>query len=160
MIQLCRPKDNHVRKVSASVSGVVVDADPNESNEGIILIKTAKLNTGGKIKIRYDNVDLAEVDPDPSADPSKLTNEGFRVETKTRGFDPDFSDDDYVSIEDDDGDRSIVGGLIRTVAGSGTMVVEPATVEQGSRNKNFKLTFTATTDFSKPRLNNYSAGCN
>ena len=48
-------------------------ADPNESNEGIILVKTAKLNTGGKIKIRYDNVDLADVDPAPSADPSKLT---------------------------------------------------------------------------------------
>ena len=40
-----------------------------------------------------------------------------------------------------------MGGLIRTVAGSGTMVVEPATIEQGSRNKNIKLTFTATTDF-------------
>ena len=40
-----------------------------------------------------------------------------------------------------------MGGLIRTVAGSGTMVVEPATIEQSSRNKNIKLTFTATTDF-------------
>ena len=40
-----------------------------------------------------------------------------------------------------------MGGLIRTVAGSGTMAVEPATIEQGSRNKNIKLTFTATTDF-------------
>ena len=139
-------EDNHVRKVSASVSGVVVDADPNESNEGIILIKTAELNTGGKIKIRYDNVDLADVDPAPTADPSKLTDEGFRVETRTRGFDPE-SDDGYVSIEKDDGDRSIVGGLIRTVEGSGTMVVAPATLEQSSRNKNFKLTFTATTDF-------------
>ena len=29
------------------------------------------------------------------------------------------------------------------------MVVEPRTVEQGSRNKSFKLTFTATTDFDK-----------
>ena len=142
---------NHVRKVSASVSGVEVIADPNESNEGIILIKTAKLNTGGKIKIHYDNVDLSDVDPAPSADPSKIVDEGFRVKTRTRGFDPE-DDDGYVSIETDDVDRSISGGLIRTVAGSGTMVVEPATVEQGSRNKNFKLTFTATTDFSKLNL--------
>ena len=63
--------DNHVRKVSASVSGVEVIADPNVSNEGLILIKTGKLNTGGKIKIRYDNVDLSKVDPVPSADPSE-----------------------------------------------------------------------------------------
>ena len=81
--------------------------------------------------------------------PLSSPSEGFRVETRTR-FDPEFdpeSDDGYVSIEKDDGDRSISGGLIRTVAGSGTMVVAPATLEQSSRNKNFKLTFTATTDF-------------
>ena len=39
-----------------------------------------------------------------------------------------------------------MGGLIRTVAGSGVLAVEPATIEQGSRNKNIKLTLTATTD--------------
>ena len=67
-------------------------------------------------------------------------------------FDPDsstISADDFEAIEAADGKRSISGGLIRGVKGSGTMVVEPMTVEQGSRNKNFKLTFTATTDFSK-----------
>ena len=149
-LQTDKPADpNHVRKVSASVSGVEVIADPDQSNEGIILIKTAKLNTGGKIKVRYDNVDLADVDPDPSGDPATLADEGFRVGTKTRG---DFTALDYYGIWKDDGTRSIVGGLIRTVAGSGTMVVEPATVEQGSRNKNFKLTFTAATDFSKLNL--------
>ena len=78
--------DNHVRKVSASVSGVEVSADPNVSNEGLILIKTGKLNTGGKIRVRYDNVDLSDVDPAPDADPSELTDEGFRVGTRTRGF--------------------------------------------------------------------------
>ena len=154
-LQMDKPADpNHVRKVSASVSGVEVIADPDISNEGIILIKTAKLNTGGKIKVRYDNVDLADVFPDPSGDPATVALEGFRVGTKTRKptVDEDFSAQDYYDIWNDDGTRSIVGGLIRTVAGSGTMVVEPATVEQGSRNKNFKLTFTAATDFSNLTL--------
>ena len=57
------------------------------------------------------------------------------------------ADERFEDILNADGSRSIVGGLIRTVAGSGTMAVEPATIEQSSRNKNIKLTFTATTDF-------------
>ena len=121
-------KANYVRKASASVSGVEVSVD----NE-IILIKTGKLNTDGRIKVRLDNVDLDGV--------SEIPQDGFRVETRTRTDvepvedDPtgNLSGEGFVNIEDD-GDRSIVGGLIRTIAGSGTMAVEPATMEQGSRN--------------------------
>ena len=140
-------KANYVRRVSASVSGVGVSVD----NE-IILITTGKLNPNGRIKVRFDNVDLEGV--------SEIPEEGFRVGTRTR-TDTDPVDDDptgnldgeeFVNIEKDDGARSIVGGLIRTVAGSGTMAVEPATIEQSSRNRNIKLTFTATTDFEKKNL--------
>ena len=59
-----------------------------------------------------------------------------------------------MEILTEDGDRSIMGGLIRTIVGSGTMAVEPLTLEQGSRNKNFKLTFTATDGFLGSRLIN------
>ena len=53
----------------------------------------------------------------------------------------------YVEIQKENGDRSIAGGLIRTIDGSGTMKVEPLTVEQNSRNETLKLTYTAATDF-------------
>ena len=118
---------NYVKRVSASVSGVVVSID-GVDNE-IIHITTGRLNADGKIKVRLENVDL---DSDVSAN----EDTGFRVATRTRGFDPD-ADDGYLSIEEADGARSIMGGLIRTVAGSGVLVVEPATIEQGSRNRTF-----------------------
>ena len=41
-----------------------------------------------------------------------------------------------------------MGGMIRTIEGSGTMAVDPINVEQGSRNVDFTLTFTAQADFS------------
>ena len=140
-------KANYVRKVSAPVSGVDVILDND-----VINITTGKLNPGGKIKVRFDNVNLKDISTDPDL--------GFRVGTRTRtdvvaGEEEtagDLSGVDFELIEKDDGTRSIVGGLIRTVAGSGTMAVEPATIEQGSRNKNIKLTFTATTDFEKLNL--------
>ena len=133
-----RTDPNHVRRVSASVSGVTVDVVGRDDN--IILIKTGDLNKGGKIKVRLDNVDLDGVSGE------------FSVSTRTRGDDlvgdDDNLDEGFVEIRTEDDDRSITGGLIRTIVGSGTMAVEPLTLEQGSRNKNFKLTFTATTDFS------------
>ena len=115
----------------------------------IILITTGKLNPGGRIKVRFDNVDLEDVDL------TILSREGFRVGTRTRtDVDPwmtippvDFSDEDFVNIEATTEPAVSWAGLIRTVAGSGTMAVEPATIEQSSRNRNIKLTFTATTDF-------------
>ena len=127
---------NHVRKISASVSGVTIAIDGAEGNE--IIISTGKLNADGKIKVRLENVDLDGVSADPDT--------GFLVATRTRGSEDDLSDVAYEPIEKDDGARSITGGLIRTVAGSGVLAVEPATIEQGSRNKNIKLTLTATTD--------------
>ena len=140
-------KANYVRKVSAPVSGVDVTVDND-----VINITTGKLNPGGKIKVRFDNVNLKDISTDPDL--------GFRVGTRTRTDIPageeetagDLSGEDFEPIENADGTRSIEGGLIRTVAGSGTMAVEPATIEQGSRNKNIKLTFTATTDFEKLNL--------
>ena len=116
---------------------MTVDVDGRDDN--VILIKTGDLNKGGRIKVRLDNVDLEDVSGD------------FSVSTRTRGDlvgDDDDLDEGFVEILTEDGDRSIMGGLIRTIVGSGTMAVEPLTLEQGSRNKNFKLTFTATTDFS------------
>ena len=53
----------------------------------------------------------------------------------------------YVEIQEENGDRSIAGGLIRTIDGSGTMKVEPLTVEQNSRNETLKLTYTARDGF-------------
>ena len=58
----------------------------------------------------------------------------------------------YVEIQEENGDRSIAGGLIRTIDGSGTMKVEPLTVEQNSRNETLKLTYTAATDFENKPL--------
>ena len=150
-------EENYVRKVSASVSGVGVSVD--DLDDEIIRITTAKLNTGGKIRVRLDNVDLDGVTPTDSDD----SETGFQVRTRTRGDeieDPDDATKKVVDlaaeklelIEATDGKHSIVGGQIRTVAGSGTMVIEPATIEQGSRNRNIKLTFTATTNFEKLEL--------
>ena len=66
----------------------------------------------------------------------------------------EFLDNDpaYVSIEKENGDRSIVGGLIRTITGSGTMVVEPMIVEQNSSDVTVTLTYTAKTDVNKENL--------
>ena len=143
-----RAKANYVRKVSASVSGVMVTVDDLASE--IISIETGKLNLNGKIKVRLENVDLEDASTDKEA--------GFIVDTKTRGegiTDPedetkmvvDLESKSWERITKDDGSRSIVGGYIMTVEGSGKLAVEPATIEQGSRNKTFTLTFTATTDF-------------
>ena len=99
---------NYVRRVSASVSGVGVDVD----NE-FINITTGKLNPGGRIKVRFDNVDLADASTDPYS--------GFRVGTRTRtDADPPWSDDpptlnlsgeEFMRIlRTTDATRSIVGG--------------------------------------------------
>ena len=157
-LQTDKPAEaNYVRKGIRSVSGVEVGVD--DLDDEIIRITTAKLNADGRIKVRLDNVDLEDVAP---TDPDD-SETGFQVRTRTRGDeipDPDDEDNFIVDlaeeelelIEATDGKHSIVGGRIRTVAGSGTMVVEPATIEQSSRNRNIKLTFTATTNFEKLEL--------
>ena len=89
---------NYVRKASASVSGVNVTVD----NE-LINITTGKLNPGGRIKVRFDNVDLEGV--------SEIPEEGFRVGTRTRtDADPvvddptgNLSGEGFGNIEKDDG---------------------------------------------------------
>ena len=53
-------KPNYVRKVSAPVSGVDVTVDND-----VINITTGKLNPKGKIKVRFDNVNLKDVSTDP-----------------------------------------------------------------------------------------------
>ncbi len=139
-------KANYV-KTTATVGGVMVktfDTDGETINIG-----TAQLNAGGKITVRLDNVDLENVsatDPETGAG-------GFRVETKTRGSQADLSDVSYFAIEKSDGKRSIDGGLIRTVKGSGTMAVQPNLFKQGARARNITLTFTATTDLPEGGLN-------
>ena len=75
-LQTDTPADpNHVRRVSASVSGVTIEIDGAEGNE--IIISTGKLNAGGKIRVRLENVDLDGVSPD--------LDTGFLVATRTRG---------------------------------------------------------------------------
>ena len=136
---------NYVKMISTSARSVrlstldIIDED--------IIVKTGKLNADGRIRVRFDNVDLEGVSTDAPT--------GFRVGTRTRGSgtaleDLDYAsldDEDYVEIQEENGDRSIAGGLIRTINGSGTMKVEPLTVEQDSRNETIKLTYTAATDF-------------
>ena len=145
---------NYVRKVAPSGSGVVVRVD--DANDENIFITTGKLNKGGTIIVRLNNVDI---DSDVSTDNAT----GFRVYTRTRGTDGDAADGDdadkhnltdvdWALIEKDDGARSIDGGEIRTITGSGAMAFRPATVEQGSRNVDFDFTFTASTAFSNKPL--------
>ena len=148
---------NYVKMISTSARSVrlstldIIDED--------IVVSTGKLNADGRIRVRFDNVDLENASTDAAT--------GFRVATRTRGSgapekDDDDEDLDYTSLEDaraeymyiqkEDGGRSIAGGLIRTINGSGTMKVEPLTVEQNSRNETIKLTYTAATDFDKKDL--------
>ena len=145
---------NYVRKVAPSGSGVVVRVD--DANDENIFITTGKLNKGGTIIVRLNNVDI---DGDVSTDNAT----GFRVSTRTRGTDDDAADGDdgdkhnltavdWALIEKDDGKRSIVGGEIRTITGSGAIAFKPATVQQGSRNVDFDFTFTASTAFSNKTL--------
>ena len=145
---------NYVRKVAPSSSGVVVRVD--DANDANIFITTGKLNKGGTIIVRLNNVDI---DGDVSTDNAS----GFRVSTRTRGTDSDAADGDdgdkhnltevaWAPIEKTDGARSIVGGEIRTITGSGAIAFKPATVQQGSRNVDFDFTFTASTAFSNKTL--------
>ncbi len=145
---------NYVRKVAPSGSGVVVRVD--DANDENIFITTGKLNKGGTIIVRLNNVDI---DGDVSTDNAT----GFRVSTRTRGTDSDAADGDdgdkhkltdvaWEPIEKDDGKRSIVGGEIRTITGSGAIALKPATVQQGSQNVDFDFTFTALTAFSNKTL--------
>ena len=142
---------NYLEKRSGpSGSTVGVDLD-NDADGNVILIKTATLNAGGQIKVRVENV---TIDEDVSTDPAT----GFLVSTITRGDEETDTDENInligesANILTDDSERSIDGGLIRTVKGSGMMVVKPATVEQGSRIREITLTYTASTDLEKAVL--------
>jgi len=150
-----RAKPNHVRLVSTTATSTRLSVLDIVAED--IIIKTGKLGANGKIVVRLDNVDI--VKDEVSTDEA----DGFRVGTKTRVngdalTDLDYADldadldTDYEPIEKADGTRSIVGGLIRTIAGSGMMAISPSTIEQGSGNRNIELTFTATADFEKLNL--------
>ena len=144
-------ESNYVRKVSASVSGVEVRVE--DSDDENILIKTGTLNKGGQIRVSLNNVDIDGV--------STEADMGFRVFTRTRGTDADadadpgddenLTDVEYALIEKD-GLPNNDGGKIRTVAGSGTLAVDPLTVEQGSSNVDFVLTYIAGSDFKENTL--------
>ena len=145
---------NYVKLVSSSAMSARATTLDIISED--IIVHTGKLNENGRIRIRFDNVDMTGVEMD--ADPE------FTVATRTRTSEPvpedapkgqdygPLDDVDYVLIEKEDGTRSIVGGLIRTINGSGTMAIEPLTIEQNSRDATIKLTYTATTDFDKKNL--------
>ena len=139
--------DNAVRKISPP--GVTVGVRSDDADDENIFINTGNLNKNGTIIVRLDNVDISGVSTDSAL--------GFRVYTRTRGADGDTTDDDNLSgeafalIEKADGKRSIVGGMIRTVAGNGMLAIRPDTVNQGTR-QNFTLTFTATTKFTNKPL--------
>ena len=134
--------DPNYVKATASVAGVTIKEYDIIDEE--ISIMTGNLKADGRITVRLDNVDLEGV--------SAAAADGFRVRTKTRGSEADLSDAGYAYIMNDDGTPSIMGGLIRTVNGSGKLAVKPALLEQSVTNKDFTLTFTATTDFEKLNL--------
>ena len=158
---------NYVRRISTTAMSVdlgtldIIDED--------IVVHTGKLNAAGKIRIGFYNVDLTDgVSTDNSNGTDATT--GFRVVTRTRGSGDSLSlkkdkddkdldyyefvdnDPDYEPIEKENGERSIVGGLIRTVEGSGVMEVEPMIVDQNSSNVTVTLTYTAKTDVTKKDL--------
>ena len=130
---------NYVR-VSTSVR------DVTHTIEGVddrVIISTGDLDSGETITVRIEDVDI----PDDVS-----TSTQFQVGTKTRAPKPTVADP--MPIDDDDryksiADANITGGVIRTIVGSGMMAVKPANVEQGSRNVNFDLKFTAATDFKE-----------
>ena len=142
-LQKGTPADPNYVKATASVAGVTIKEFDIIDEE--IMILTGNLKTDGRITVRLDNVDLDGV--------SAAEADGFRVRTRTRGSEANLSDAGYVYImHATDGTRTIVGGVIRTVNGSGKLVVKPALLEQSATNKDFTLTFTATTDFEKLNL--------
>ena len=123
------------------LTAVVGDADDE------IIISTGDLDKGETIRVRIEDVDISDDTDDVAASTQ------FKVSTKTRAPKPDPDDDDDIPIDDDVSYRAIAadnitGGMIRTIKGSGTMAVKPANVEQGSRNVDFELAFTAQADFS------------
>ena len=145
--------DNYVRKIQASVSNVFVTV-PDDT----ILIttgsfeadgtvdKTGKLNKGGTIRVGLHNVDISD-------EVSTLEADGFRVETRTRvGGGGAFGPGEGNTIAKDDASRSITGGSIKTVAGSGEVMVKPLIVEKNSLSNNFTITYEASTDFEKKDL--------
>ena len=147
-LQTDKPAEaNYVKMVSTSARSVRLSTLDIIDEDMDIVISTGKLNAGGRIRVRFDNVDLEGVSTDADT--------GFRVGTRTRGGGLALTDLDYASLDDEsyveiqkaDGNRSIAGGLIRTINGSGTMKVEPLTVEQNSRNETLKLTYTAAYGF-------------
>ena len=155
VLQMDAPGDpNYIRKVSPSVKGVTVE--PKEEDVEIILVKTGELNEGGTIRVRLENVDLTGFDPVDFEDGSGVETQ-FAVDLRTRAkIDPDDEDKvniaSYEPIQNEDNTRSIVGGMIRTVAGSGMVAISPPTVNQGSRSVDIKIVFTATTDFTEQVL--------
>ena len=143
---------NYIRKVSPSVKGVTAEPEEGDDVE-VILVKTGELNEGGTIRVRLENVDLTGFDPAdfPSEDSGVETQ--FAVDLRTRAVIEDEENTaDYVEILNEDNTRSIEGGMIRTVAGSGMVAINPAPVNQGSRSVDIKIVFTATTDFTEQVL--------
>ena len=135
VLQLDPDEPNYVKE-SLSRGAKLVISDSEEE----ITITTGDLDAEETIKFRIEDVDI----------PDDITrSEHFSVRTKTRGAKLDLSDVSYVIIDADD---NITGGAIRTIKGSGTMAVDPANVEQGSRNRDFDLIFTATANFEKKNL--------
>ena len=99
VLQTAKASDpNYVRMPRSSGSSTVA----MEADE--ITIQTGKLNQGGEIRIRIDNVDATNL--------STVEDEGFRVHTRTRGPETtdadgnrsvDLSGQDYVQIQNNDG---------------------------------------------------------
>ena len=91
-LQTDKPAEaNYVKMVSTSARSVrlstldIIDED--------IVISTGKLNADGRIRVRFDNVDLEGVSTDVAT--------GFRVGTRTRGPGVAEADVDYTSLDDE-----------------------------------------------------------
>ena len=102
-----------------------------------VIISTGDLDDGETITVRIEDVDIP--------DDVSLTLHSSRLVRRPEELQPILLVVDYEPIAV----ANITGGAIRTINGSGMMAVEPANVEQGSRNVDFTLTFTAATDFTE-----------
>ena len=110
-----------------------------EATNGTIIIAVEEIAAKGTVTVTYSKVDI----PDGTA------GNTFTVETRTRTrTDAVLGDENFVPIKED----AVTGGIIKAVAGSGQMASNRMTVEKGSSNNAFTLTYKAATKLTKATL--------
>ena len=125
--------NGYVRKTSVNARDVMVSATGSDSD---ITIEVGEINEGGKVTVTYNKVDI----------PAGAAGGSFVVSTRTRtsAADGKFTED-FMEISGTADAPAVTGGAIRAIAGSGTMATSRMTVEKGSGNNTFTLTYKAAT---------------